>query len=61
MITDDYCNIGKLLLLTIIASSKNWTILIIVTEEKIAHPYFQIVLFTSNVVTEIAFLNYPKS
>ena len=29
MIIDDYHNIGRLLLLTIIVSCKNWTILII--------------------------------
>ena len=48
MISDDYCDIGRLLLLTIIVSSKNWTISIIVKENitvnrqnrLIAHPYF---------------------
>ena len=46
MISDDYCDIGQLLLLTIIFSGKNWTISIIVKENitvnrqnrLIAHP-----------------------
>ena len=46
MINDDYCDIERLLLLTIIVSSKNWTISIIVKEDitinrqnrLIAHP-----------------------
>ena len=46
MISDDYHDIGRLLLLTIIASSKNWTISIIVKvnitvnrqNQLIAHP-----------------------
>ena len=47
IISDDYHDIGRLLLLTIIVNSKNWTILIIVKENitvnrqnrLIAHPY----------------------
>ena len=47
MISNDYYDIGRLLLLTIIVSSKNWTISIIVKEnitvnrqnQLIAHPY----------------------
>ena len=46
MINDNYCNIERLLLLTIIVSNKNWTILIIIKEDitvnmqnqLIAHP-----------------------
>ena len=46
MISDDYHNIGQLLLLLIIVDSKNWAILIIVKEnitvnrqnQLIAHP-----------------------
>ena len=33
IISNDYCDIGQLLLLTIIVSSKNWTISIIVKED----------------------------
>ena len=48
MISDNYCDIGQLLLLTIIVSSKNWTISIIFKEnitvnrqnQLITHPYF---------------------
>ena len=47
MISDDYHNIGRLLLLTIIVDSKNWTTSIIVKEnitvnrqnQLISHPY----------------------
>ena len=33
MTSDDYCDIGRLLLLMIIVGSKNWTISIIVKED----------------------------
>ena len=47
MISDNYHDIGRLLILTIIVDSKNWTISIIVKEnitvnrqnQFIAHPY----------------------
>ena len=60
MISDDYCNIGKLLLLTIIVNSKNWTISIIVKEDitvnrqnrLIAHP---------NCVSELKFISWLKN
>ena len=71
MISDDYHNMGRLLLLTIIPSSKNWTISIIVTENitvnrqnrLIVHPYTlpAICIFVFANTEIVALLERPDS